>query len=271
MTPALGRRSKDYIARRSLIVSSTVAGAKLPFGNCRIETGLHDVDQGRVHAAVGGLGIGEIALLHREPPEIVARHGARLRSSVRTRKSASGCCGCGCGGCWCLDVLDAELAAALLRLRLLMRTAAGLRAAAAAALAGAAAADAAWLSLLACAFGTARGLEPAKLKLHQPVYRLELGLQILEPRIVLALELLDELVELCFMGVDLLFKQSWPGLAGPREYHALLAPRCMALAPTTERAGRFTQDRTNPAWPPRPASIQGLRLMPRPGGLSAAS
>ena len=35
------------------------------------------------------------------------------------------------------------------------------------------------------------GPETPQLKIHEPVYRFELGLQILEPRIVFAFELLD--------------------------------------------------------------------------------
>ena len=42
------------------------------------EAGLHHVDQGRMHAPVGGFRIDEIALLQREPAEVVARHGARF-------------------------------------------------------------------------------------------------------------------------------------------------------------------------------------------------
>ena len=60
------------------MVSSTVAGAKLPFGNCRIRPAFTTLMSVGVHAAVGAVGIGEIALLQGEAPEIVTRHGADL-------------------------------------------------------------------------------------------------------------------------------------------------------------------------------------------------
>ena len=105
----------------------------------------------------------------------------------------------------------------------------------------------------------ARSLLPAEFELHQPVYRVELGPKVFEPRVVLALELLNELVELRFLGVDLLFQERRPVLQVPA-YVTHCCPSFMALVPTTERAGRFTQDRTNPAWPPRPASLARSRL-----------
>ena len=51
------------------------------------------------------------------------------------------------------------------------------------------------------------GPETPQLKIHEPVYRFELGLQILEPRIVFAFELLDQRVVLCLMSVDLFLEQ----------------------------------------------------------------
>ena len=42
------------------------------------ETGLHYVDQGGLHAPVGGVGVGEVTLLQGQPPEVVPRHGAGL-------------------------------------------------------------------------------------------------------------------------------------------------------------------------------------------------
>ena len=62
-----------------------------------------------------------------------------------------------------------------------------------------------------------RAAEPAKLNLHQPRHRLELGLEVLEFGIMLALELLDELFEFSLMGVDLLFKQTGPVLQIPAD------------------------------------------------------
>ena len=225
------------------MVSSTVAGAKLPFGSCRMRPAFTTLMQRRVDAAVGGVGVGEIALLQRQPPEIVTRHGADLvqlaDQEVGKRRLRLS---------WLAELVAGDDGMLCTGCRLMRRHVA-------------APGVLAWhLSRARCAAPSARRrVEPAELKLHQPVHRLELGLQVLEPRIMLALELIDEFVELSLMGVDLLFKQSRPGLASPREYHALLAPRCMTFAPTTERAGRFTQDQTNPAWPPRPASIPRSR------------
>src|SRR5512134_3616899 len=42
------------------------------------ETGLHHIDERGVHATVRGLGVDEIALLKREPSQIITRHGARF-------------------------------------------------------------------------------------------------------------------------------------------------------------------------------------------------
>ena len=62
-----------------------------------------------------------------------------------------------------------------------------------------------------------RAAEPAKLNLHQPRHRLELGLEVLEFGIMLALELLDELFEFSLVGVDLVFKQTGPVLQIPAD------------------------------------------------------
>ena len=45
-----------------------VAGAKLRFGRLPDEACLHHVEQRVVHAAVGGVSVGEIALLQGKPP-----------------------------------------------------------------------------------------------------------------------------------------------------------------------------------------------------------
>src|SRR5512133_3650246 len=42
------------------------------------ETGLHHVEQGRMNAALCGVGVGEVALLHRQAAQIVSRHGTDL-------------------------------------------------------------------------------------------------------------------------------------------------------------------------------------------------
>jgi hypothetical protein len=62
-----------------------------------------------------------------------------------------------------------------------------------------------------------RAAEPAKLNLHQPRHRLELGLEVLESGIMLALELLDESFGFSLVGVDLLFKQTGPILQIPAD------------------------------------------------------
>src|SRR5512134_673761 len=53
-------------------------GREVPIGQLPDETGLHHVDQRGMHAPIRGLGVDEIALLQREPPEVVARHGTRF-------------------------------------------------------------------------------------------------------------------------------------------------------------------------------------------------
>src|SRR5262245_49169859 len=183
-----------------------------------------------MHAPVGGFGIDEIALLQREPAEIVARHGARfvetadeevgqrlLRLPLRLRLRLR------------LDVLMRNLRLRLLmqnlwlrlRLEVMMRLMDGL-------------AD---LLVRLRPLVRRRRLEPAELELHQPVYRIELGPKVFEPRVVLALELLDELIELCFLGIDLLFQERRPVLQVPA-YVTHCCPSFMALVPTTERAGQ---------------------------------
>ncbi len=56
----------------------TVAGAKVPFGNCRMKPALATFMSVTWTAAVGDLAFGEIALLHRQMAEVVERHGADL-------------------------------------------------------------------------------------------------------------------------------------------------------------------------------------------------
>jgi hypothetical protein len=86
-----------------------------------------------------------------------------------------------------------------------------------------------------CSLAGRRCLDPAELELHQPVHRLELGPEILEPRVMLVLQLLDELVELRFLGIDLLFQESGPVLQVPANI-THCCPSFMVLVPTT-RAG----------------------------------
>ena len=114
------------------------------------------------------------------------------------------------------------------------------------------------------------GLEPAKLKLHQPGHGLELGLQVLEPRIVLASDLIDEFVELSFMGVDLLFKQSGPVLQVPANI-----THCLPLVAdvcSNDRAGWQVHARPNElCLATAPGKYFKVPVMPLPGYLSAAS
>jgi hypothetical protein len=113
-----------------------------------------------------------------------------------------------------------------------------------------------------------RGLDPAELELHQPVYRIELGSEVFEPRVVLALQLLDKLVELRFLGVELLFQESGPVLQVPANI-THCCPSCMALVPTTESglAGSRKTERTLPGRRARQV-LQGPGLR-RPGGLTS--
>ncbi len=113
-----------------------------------------------------------------------------------------------------------------------------------------------------------RGLDPAEFELHQPVYRIELGSEVFEPRVVLALQLLDKLVELRFLGVDLLSQESCPVLQVPANI-THCCPSCMALVPTTESglAGSRKTERTLPGRRARQV-LQGPGLR-RPGGLTA--
>jgi hypothetical protein len=111
------------------------------------------------------------------------------------------------------------------------------------------------------------GLDPAEFELHQPVYRIELGFEVFEPRVVLALQLLDKLVELRFLGVDLLSQESGPVLQVPANI-THCCPSCMALVPTTESglAGSRKTERTLPGRRARQV-LQGPGLR-RPGGLT---
>jgi len=218
-----------------------------------------------MHAPVGGFRIDEIALLQREPAEIVARHGARfvetadeeigqrlLRLPLRLRLR--------------LDVLMRNLRLRLglrllmqnLRLRLSLRLEVMMR-------------------LMDCLahllvrlrpLARRRGLDPPEFELHQPVYRIELGSEVFEPRVVLALQLLDELVELRFLGVDLLSQESCPVLQVPANI-THCCPSCMALVPTTESglAGSRKTERTLPGRRARQV-LQGPGLR-RPGGLTS--
>ena len=218
-----------------------------------------------MHAPVGGFRIDEIALLQRKPKEIVARHGARfvetadeeigqrlLRLPLRLRLR--------------LDVLMRNLRLRLglrllmqnLRLRLSLRLEVMMR-------------------LMDCLahllvrlrpLARRRGLDPAEFELHQPVYRIELGSEVFEPRVVLALQLLDKLVELRFLGVDLLSQESCPVLQVPANI-THCCPSCMALVPTTESglAGSRKTERTLPGRRARQV-LQGPGLR-RPGGLTA--
>jgi hypothetical protein len=220
-----------------------------------------------MHAPVSGFRIDEIALLQREPAEIVARHGARfvetadeeigqslLRLPLRLRLR--------------LDVLMRNLRLRLrLRLRLLMqnlRLRLSLRLEVMMRLMD----RLAHLLVRLRPLARRRRLDPAEFELHQPVYRIELGFEVFEPRVVLALQLLDKLVELRFLGVDLLSQESGPVLQVPANI-THCCPSCMALVPTTESglAGSRKTERTLPGRRARQV-LQGPGLR-RPGGLTA--
>ena len=115
-----------------------------------------------------------------------------------------------------------------------------------------------------------RRVDPAELELHQPVHRLKLGGQILEPRIVLTFELFHELVELSFMGVDLLFKQSGPVLQVPANI-----THCLPLVAdvcSNDRAGWQVHARPNElCLAAAPGKYSKVPVMPLPGCLSDAS
>jgi hypothetical protein len=114
-----------------------------------------------------------------------------------------------------------------------------------------------------------RRLDAAEFELHQPVYRIELGPEIFEPRVVLTLQLFDELVELCFLGADLLSQESGPVLQVPANV-THCCPSCMVVVPTTESglAGSRKTERTLPGRRARQV-LQGPGV-PRPGGLTAS-
>jgi hypothetical protein len=105
-----------------------------------------------------------------------------------------------------------------------------------------------------------RGFESAKLELQEPIHRFEFGLEILEPLVVLPLELIDQLVELSLMGVDLLFKQSSPVLQVPANITHLLAPRLLVLfqRPSGLAGSRKTR-RTLPATAPGMSLLYAVR------------
>ena len=85
-----------------------------------------------------------------------------------------------------------------------------------------------------------RGRQPAELDLNQSVDCLKLALEVLEPRIMLLLELIEQLVELSLVGVDLLFKQAGPVLQIPADITHCL-PLVRIGVRTTERAGAVSR------------------------------
>jgi hypothetical protein len=113
-----------------------------------------------------------------------------------------------------------------------------------------------------------RRFDPAEFELHQPVYRIELGSEIFETRVVLTPQLFDELVELRFLGADLLSQESGPVLQVPANV-THCCPSFMVVVPTTESglAGSRKTERTLPGRRARQV-LQGPGV-PRPGGLTA--
>src|SRR3990172_9442920 len=204
-------------------------GRKVSVRQLPDQAGLHHVDKRRVHAPVGGVGVGEIALLQRQAPEVVPRHGTGL---VQPADEEVGEWLLRLGlmlGLWLMLTLGLMLRLSLMRrMRLRLMNGLGRR----------------FTAL--CPRRGGYCFEPTKLDLHHPVHRLKLGLEILNSGVLLSLELLDQFLELSLVGVDLLFKQSGPVLQVPANITHCL-PLVHDVAPTTERAGRFTQDQTNPA------------------------
>jgi len=78
-------------------------------------------------------------------------------------------------------------------------------------------------------------------------HRLELGPEVLQPCVMLVFQLLDELVELRFLGTDLLSQESGPVLQVPANV-THCCPSFMVLAPTTRRGwqGSRKTERTLP-------------------------
>jgi hypothetical protein len=147
-----------------------------------------------MHAALGAVRIGEITFLHGQPAKILARqrpHLAQLTHEeigerlVRLLLMALVALLVFLMRLMILVVLMSLVL--LMRLRLMLRLARHL--------------------LAALSRSLLYASEPAELDIHQPVHSIELGLQILEARVVLALQLIDQLVELRLMGVDLFLEQ----------------------------------------------------------------
>ncbi|MGD9502057.1 MAG: hypothetical protein AB7V40_06180 [Methyloceanibacter sp.] len=113
-----------------------------------------------------------------------------------------------------------------------------------------------------------RRLHPAKFELHQPVYRIELGPEILELDVVLALQLLDELFELRFLGADLFFQKSGPVLQVPANV-THCCPSFMSVG-SNDRAGLAGSRKTERTLPGRRARqvLQGPGCV-GPGGLTS--
>ena len=86
-----------------------------------------------------------------------------------------------------------------------------------------------------------RAAEPANLNLHQPRHRLELGIEVLEFGITLALELLDVLFKFSLVGVDLSSNRLARSCNSPRMSRIDYSPRISSvLRPQPPRSGGGT-------------------------------
>jgi hypothetical protein len=113
-----------------------------------------------------------------------------------------------------------------------------------------------------------RGAEPAKLDRQQLVHRIKLKLEVLKSRIMLVLDLFNELVELRPVSSDLLFQQTGTVLQIPADITHCLPPKRKDVR-MTERADRFTQDQMS-CRPPRSARRHwNPSKLPRPGSRPA--
>jgi hypothetical protein len=188
-------------------------------------------------AALGSVGVGEVALLHRQAAQIVSRHGTDL-----------------------IQLADQEVGERLLRLgrglvrRLMSALVRGLMSALVRRLMGGLmGALMRGLGCRLCRSGFRRRRhvrEPAMLKLHELRHGGKLGLQVFESALILSSKLLHELVELSFVSIDLLFKQAGTVLQVPSDVTHLLAPRSMTLLQRPSGLAVSRKTKLRPAGPP---------------------
>lgn len=155
-----------------------------------------------MHAAVGTLGLGEIALLHGQAAEIIARHGADL-IQLADQEIGQWLLRLGC------RLVGGLMAPALIGLMRLMH---GLMRLVSALLRGLVSAMMRWLMgglrcrLHRCSFRCLAGGETTLFEFEQLRHRGKFGFQVFEPAFMLGSDLLHELLELSLVSIDLLFK-----------------------------------------------------------------